>query len=108
MKQKILQKSMCHRYSTESKDVFHAPWGCEKLQSVWATNFGWVDRTRMQSSSFPEVVNLIREKPQLVPLFVVATWSVWYQQNKLACKNTLCHWTEIRPLHNSTFRTSII
>lgn len=73
---------MCHRYSAESKDVFHALWGYEKLQSVWATNSSWVDRTRMQSSSFPEMVNLIHEKPQLVPLFAVIAWSVWYQRNK--------------------------
>lgn len=73
---------MCRRYFAESEYVFHALWGCEKLQFVWATNFGWVDRTRMQLSSFPKVVNLICEKPQLVPLFAVTAWSVWYQRNK--------------------------
>nr|POF23043.1 hypothetical protein CFP56_15525 [Quercus suber] len=36
----------------------------------------------MQLSSFPKVVNLICEKPQLVPLFAVTAWSVWYQRNK--------------------------
>jgi len=28
------------------------------------------------------VVNLIREKPQLVLLFAVTAWLVWYHQNK--------------------------
>lgn len=73
---------MCHLHSAETEDVFHALWGCEKLQSIWATNFGWVDRSRVQSSSFLEVVNLIHENPQLVPLFAVTAWSIWYHQNK--------------------------
>ena len=46
-KRKILQEPMCHLYSAKTEDVFHALWGCDKLQSIWATDFGWVDRSRV-------------------------------------------------------------
>lgn len=81
MKRKILQEAVCHRL-TETEDVFHAMWGCDNLQSVWAIDFVWVDRTRVQSSSFSELLKLIREKPSLVPLFAATAWSIWWHRNK--------------------------
>nr|POE94009.1 hypothetical protein CFP56_35806 [Quercus suber] len=57
-------------------------WGCDNLQSIWAIDFVWVDRTRVQSSSFSELLKLIREKPSLVPLFAATAWSVWWPRNK--------------------------
>lgn len=35
----------------------------------------------MQSSS-PELLNLIREKSALLPLFVATAWSAWWHRNK--------------------------
>ena len=31
---------ICHLYSRENEFVLHALWGCAKVQSVWATDFG--------------------------------------------------------------------
>ena len=59
MKQKILLESVCHRCSTEFEDVLHALWGCDKLQSFWASEFCWVDRSRVMSGCFSEVLKLV-------------------------------------------------
>ena len=60
----------------------HALWNCEKFQQVWAKNFGQVDRDKAASGSFSDLVKLIQDKPQAVPLFVVIAWAIWYQKKK--------------------------
>ena len=73
---------MCHLCDRESKDVFHALWGCEKLHSIWSSDFSWVDRSRVTSGTFSEVMKVIQEWPQSVALFVATAWSIWYHWNK--------------------------
>ena len=60
----------------------HALWNCEKFQQVWAKNFGQVDRDKAASGSFSDLVKLIQDKPQTVPLFEVTAWAIWYQKKK--------------------------
>ena len=63
MKRAIPIDSICHLCSRDNESVLHALWGCEKVQKVWATNFGWVDRNKASSGSFSNLVQLIQEKP---------------------------------------------
>ena len=63
LKRKILQESMCHLYARDSEDVFHALWGCDKLQLVWVVEFGWVDRIRASLGSFTKLLKLIQKRP---------------------------------------------
>lgn len=56
---KVLQDSVCHLCARESEDVFHALWGCEKLLPIWDLDFGWVDRDRITSDSFSDILKLI-------------------------------------------------
>ena len=73
---------MCHLCARESEDVFHALWGCEKIHPIWDSDFGWVDRSRITSNSFSDVLKLIQERPLLVALFATMAWSIWYHRNK--------------------------
>lgn len=82
MKQKILLELVWHLCSVESEDVLHTLWGCDKLQPVWASEFGWVDRSWVMLGSFSKVLKLVQEKPHSVPLFVTMAWSIWYHWNK--------------------------
>ena len=82
LRRKVLQDSVCHLCARESEDIFHALWGCEEIHPIWDSDFGWVDRSRITSNSFSDVLKLIQERPLLVALFATTTWSIWYHQNK--------------------------
>lgn len=82
LRRKVLQDSVCHLYARESEDVFHALWGCEKLLPIWDSDFGWVDRDRITSDSFSDILKLIQERPHLVALFAATAWPIWYHRNK--------------------------
>ncbi|XP_065621705.1 uncharacterized protein LOC136064192 [Quercus suber] len=73
---------ICHLCSRENESVLHALWGCEKVQSVWAQDFGWVDKNKAVSGSFSDLVQLIQEKPHTVLLFSITAWSIWHHRNK--------------------------
>ncbi|KAK9988503.1 hypothetical protein SO802_028742 [Lithocarpus litseifolius] len=72
----------CHLCSRENESILHALWGCEKVQTVWATDFGWVDKNTAAAGSFSDLVQLIREKPHTFPLFSITAWSLWHHRNK--------------------------
>ena len=81
LKRKSKEKSHSYRshlpsLSRENESVLHALWGCVKVQSVWATDFGWVDKNKANSGSFFDLVQLIQEKPHTVPLFSITAWSI--------------------------------
>ena len=80
---------MCHLCARESEDVFHALWGCEKIHPIWDSDFGWVDRSRITSNSFSDVLKLIQERPLLVALFATMVWSIWYHRNKTRLQQSL-------------------
>ena len=61
LRRRVLQHSVCHLCARESEDVFHALWGYEKIHPIWDSNFGWVDRSRITSNSFSDVLKLIQE-----------------------------------------------
>ena len=82
MKRAIPIDSICHLCSRDNESVLHALWGSEKVQKVWATNFGWVDRNKASSGSFSNLVQLIQEKPHIVSLFSITAWSIWHHRNK--------------------------
>ncbi|KAL0017269.1 hypothetical protein SO802_004338 [Lithocarpus litseifolius] len=65
----------CHLCSRETESVLHALWGCEKVQTVWATDFGWVDNNRAALGSFFDLMQLIQEKPHTIPLFSTTAWT---------------------------------
>ena len=56
LRRRVLQHSVCHLCARESEDVFHALWGCEKIHPTWDSDFGWVDRSRITSNSFSDVL----------------------------------------------------
>ena len=41
-----------------------------------------MDRSRITSNSFYDVLKLIQERPLLVALFATTMWSIWYHRNK--------------------------
>ena len=82
LRRKVFQDLVCHLCARESEDVFHALWGCEKIHPIWDLDFGWVDRSRITSNSFYDVLKLIQERPLLVALFATTMWSIWYHRNK--------------------------
>ena len=85
LKREFDEESYSYRFHLPSRDnesVLHALWGCEKVQKVWATHFGWVDRNKASSGSFSNLVQLIQEKPHIVSLFSITTWSIWHHRNK--------------------------
>lgn len=47
LKRTIIQDSVCHLCASESENVLQALWGCEKVQRVWSTDFGWVDKFKL-------------------------------------------------------------
>ncbi|XP_075674754.1 uncharacterized protein LOC142643931 [Castanea sativa] len=68
IKENVLKRAIpidpiCHLCSRDNESVLHALWGCEKVQTVWATDFGWVDKNTAVSGSFSDLVQLIKEKP---------------------------------------------
>ena len=73
---------ICHLCSRENESVLHALWGCAKVKSVWATDFGWVDKKKVDSGSFSDLVQLIQEKSHTVSLFSITAWSIWHHRNK--------------------------
>ena len=73
---------ICHLCSRENESILHALWGYAKVQSVWATDFGWVDKNKADSGSFSDLVQLIQEKPHTIPLFSITAWSIWHHRNK--------------------------
>lgn len=82
VRQKILQESLCSPYNRVLEDVFHALWSYTKLHSVWASNFGWVDRSKISSGSFSELLQVIHKQPQSVALFAAIVCLIWYHINK--------------------------
>ena len=87
LKRKILPESGCSRCSCNSETVAHALWSCRCIKEVWDIDFGWVDRGQSDSVPFPDVLEKIRDKPTLLPLFAVTAWSVWFQRNKTRLKD---------------------
>ena len=45
--------------------------------------FGWVHGSRVQWTSFFELLKLIQTKPHTIALFAATAWSIWYHRNKL-------------------------
>ena len=45
--------------------------------------FGWVHGSRVQWTSFFELLKLIQTKPHIVALFAATASSIWYHRNKL-------------------------
>ena len=62
--------------------MLHAIWGCEKVQQVWTTEFGWVDKSAAALGSFLELIQLVQLRQHLVPLFTTTAWSIWHHWNK--------------------------
>ena len=60
-----------HLCSRENESVLHTLWGCAKVKSVWAIDFGWVDKKKADSGSFSDLVQLIQEKSHTVSLFSI-------------------------------------
>lgn len=73
---------ICHLCSRENESILYALWGCTKVQTVWAIDFGWVDKNKAESGSFSDLVQLFQEKPHTVSLFSITAWSIWYHRNK--------------------------
>ena len=106
--------------NTYSKSVVHALWSCNCVQVVWESDFGWVDRSLTAPVSFSEVLQKIRPKPLLLPLFAVTAWSIWYQRNKARlcdnplpicniadyAKNYLCEFKELDSHHSHRRKAS--
>ena len=83
MKRRILQDSVCQRYLNGLEDVVHSLWSCDGLREVWNVEFGWVHGSRVQWTSFFELLKLIQTKPHTIALFAATAWSIWYHRNKL-------------------------
>lgn len=59
----IFHDPICQLCSNEPESALHALWSCEKVQHVWNTDFGWVDRAKAASGPFSDLVQLVQEKP---------------------------------------------
>ena len=73
---------MCLRCTNGSEDVLHALWGFDRLKKAWDVDFSWVNRFRVLSGSFFDLLKLIQGRPHTIALFASTTWSIWYHQNK--------------------------
>ena len=59
----IFHDPICQLCSNEPESALHALWSSEKVQHVWNTDFGWVDRAKAASGPFTNLVQLVQEKP---------------------------------------------
>ena len=82
MKRKIIQDSSCPRCSNCSESVEHALWNYACIKALWDLDFYWVDRCSSVVESFLDVLQKVRTKPALLPLFATTAWTIWYQRNK--------------------------
>ena len=83
VKRKILPDAICSRYSGAHEDTLHSLWSCDGLKEVWMKDFGWIFRFRVLFSSFKELVKLVFTRSNLIPLFAITTWSIWFHRNKI-------------------------
>ena len=119
LKRKIIQEADCPRCTGSSESVVHALWSCSCIKVVWNSDFNWVIRCPSDSKSFSDVLQKIRARPALVPLFATTAWSIWFQRNKSRhddhplplhsiagfAKNYLCEFKELdspKPLRRRT------
>ena len=59
MKRRVVQDTVCQRCSNDSEDVVHSLWSCEGLREVWNGEFGWVYGSRVQWTSFVEIMKFV-------------------------------------------------
>ena len=62
--------------------MVHTLWSYTYIKVVWNSDFNWVVCCPSDSESFSDVLQKIRAKLALVPLFATTAWSIWFQRNK--------------------------
>lgn len=85
--QMILADDRCKHCSGETEDVLHALWSCPCLSQVWSQDRTWNYNTRVQFSSFWDLVENIIETGTDLNLFATTVWAIWYRRNAIRTSN---------------------